>query len=81
MTGYDQGPGNRYYRHPQGSTITVYPDGGMYVRNAAGRYKRTSATPESLAAGHGRWQEVFLTASGREMTPEEITDARDREVE
>jgi hypothetical protein len=30
----------------------------MDARNAAGKRKSTSATPEKLARGHGAWREV-----------------------
>lgn len=46
------------YRHPQGSTITVYADGSLDARNARGKRKKTSATAEKLASGHGLWVEV-----------------------
>ena len=46
------------YRHPQGGYIEVYEDGSMQAWNAAGKKKKTSATPEKLAAGHGQWKEV-----------------------
>lgn len=61
MSGWEETPlivGTRYYRHPQGATITVYPDGTMDARRADGKKKQTSATPEALADGHGRWVEV-----------------------
>ena len=46
------------YRHPQGGYIEVYADGTMQAWNAHGKKKKTSATPEKLAAGHGAWKEV-----------------------
>ena len=46
------------YQHPQGKTIKVWADGSVECRDAAGRKKPTSATPEKLAAGHGAWKRV-----------------------
>lgn len=53
----DREPMKRY-RHPQGGYIEVYEDGTMQAWNAHGKKKKTSATPEKLAAGHGQWKEV-----------------------
>jgi hypothetical protein len=47
------------YEHPQGGRITVYQDGTMDARNAQGRKKKTSATPQKLADGHGAWRRVL----------------------
>lgn len=66
----------RYYRHPQGAYITVFPDGTMDVRKPDGKKKKTSATAENLASGHGAWREVdSLDPSTVLPTPEEIKAA------
>ena len=58
-TGPTKAPaGDRIYKHPLGATITVHSDGSMDARGTDGKPKKTSATPEKLAAGHGRWKEV-----------------------
>lgn len=43
------------YIHPQGGVIRVFENGAMDSRNHLGKKKKTSATPEKLAAGHGQW--------------------------
>lgn len=42
------------YKHPQGATITVR-DGVLYAVDKNGKPKKTSATVEKLARGHGGW--------------------------
>lgn len=52
----DPKPGATVYEHPQGAKIYVNPDGSMEAYGANGKPKKTSATPEKLAAGHGQWK-------------------------
>lgn len=58
-SGETDGPLVRRYAHPQGGQIKVYASGRLVATNAAGKAKKTSATVEKLAFGHGRWEEVF----------------------
>ena len=59
MTATDEAPRVvAIYEHPQGKTITVYDDNTMECRNAEGKKRPTSATPDKLAAGHGAWKRV-----------------------
>lgn len=49
------------YKHKvYGGTITVYADGFISVNltSEIEDGKKTSATPEKLAAGHGGWERV-----------------------
>jgi len=45
------------YEHPDGKRVTVLDD-GTYECTKAGKRATTSATPEKLAAGYGRWKRV-----------------------
>lgn len=51
-------PGAKIYTHPQGARIYVNPDGSMEAYGANGKKKNTTATPENLATGHGKWTEL-----------------------
>lgn len=46
------------YKHPQGKTIHVLPDGTMVCYKPDGKRGTSSATPSKLAAGHGGWELV-----------------------
>jgi hypothetical protein len=50
----------KFYLHPQGSRIIVGPGipSGLSKFNAKNELVSTSAEPELLAKGHGRWYEV-----------------------
>jgi len=62
--------GATVYAHPDGKHIYVLPGGGMEVWKPDGTRATTSATPQKLAWGHGKWQQVGAPASGpRPMTP------------
>ena len=61
-------PGAVVYRHPQGAVIYVNPDGSMEAYGKDGRKKKTSATPEKLAAGHGQWKRDEREPASREIT-------------
>lgn len=60
-------PGAKVYAHPMGARIYVNPDGSMEAYGKDGKKKKTSATPEKLAAGHGAWQP--MDAVGAEPGP------------
>lgn len=45
------------YEHPDGKVITVYAD-DTYDCRKGDRKASTSATPEKLRAGYGRWKRV-----------------------
>lgn len=49
-------PGAAIYTHPMGAVIYVNPDGSMEAYGKDGKKKTTSATPEKLLAGHGKWE-------------------------
>lgn len=44
-----------YVHKTYGGRCFVYDDGTMQSRTSEGKRKKTSATPENLAAGHGQW--------------------------
>jgi hypothetical protein len=52
-----------------GAKIYVTPDGSMEAYGKDGKKKKTSATPEKLAAGHGTWVETTGQAAPA-ATPE-----------
>ncbi len=62
MTVPSPAPGVLVYKHPQGKTIHVHPNGSMDVYKPDGKRSTSSATPAKLAAGHGGW--VLQSGSG-----------------
>jgi hypothetical protein len=44
------------WAHPDGKRITVFRDDTYVCVGPNGRRKTTSATPEKLRAGYGRWE-------------------------
>lgn len=52
------GPGDKVYRHPQGSYIVASPEGAVVKIGPDGKPRKTSATAAKLAVGHGKWEPV-----------------------
>jgi len=46
------------WAHPDGKRITVFADDTYVCLGSNGKRKTTSATPEKLRAGYGRWVRV-----------------------
>lgn len=63
------------YIHPQGATAIVYPDGSLAAFDKTGKAKKTSATAEKLARGHGGW--VLVEGEVDHAALAEVVSARE----
>lgn len=55
------GPGDKVYRHPQGSYIVASASGAVAKIGPDGKPRKTSATAAKLAVGHGQWTPVSMS--------------------
>jgi hypothetical protein len=65
------GPGDKVYKHPQGSYIVAGSDGSVVKIGPDGKPRKTSATAAKLAVGHGSWAPVETSVPAPVKKPTE----------